>query len=545
MPPFFNPIRLLRLALMPLLLFTLGAAAASGATLTETVDLTAQGWDAGTEVGDVAATYATVRFDKGSGTITPTYYAAGPAGVRVYPKGTLTVSSELEILSIELTYTLNANRNGTTPTLTADTGTLTDATWTGSTSELTLTVEGTGGTASFLALKLTYNTAGTGYPGRRDAGLSFGATTSYDVLRTEAFTPPTLTYATDGAISYSTSNPAVVSVDAATGAVELLAAGEAVVTARSAATATYAAGKAAYTITVRTPLWQEDWSGAAEGDYAADVQPYYTAESNYFASVQPSSYAGGTQPELFLTNYHFFRAKIALHGVSGVFRLTYRTSREDIKVSSADGVAVSDPTTAEYDATTGAAHCTRGITVPAGLDSLTLTFLHMSKDTYLDDLVLASATDSVDLELTEAGCATLYYGAKALHVPAGLTAYTLHTTGEGLTVGTTYAEGSTVPAATGVIVVGNAGWYRLAPSTEAGAADAENALRGADGAAQTAGGARYYKLSLPPASAASTAASFFWGAKGGAAFTNKAHKAYLPLPAATAAPSVRLPLPQR
>lgn len=540
-----HPRGLLRLVLTQALLFTLIVATASGATLTETLDLTAQGWAAGTEVGDVAATYATVRFDKGSGSLAPTYYAATPAGVRLYPKGRLTISSDLDIISIELSYNLNASRNGVTPTLTTSTGALNGATWTGSNKALTLTVEGTGGTASFLTLKLTYSTAGTDFPSRLSAGLSFGATTAYDVLTTETFTPPTLTYATDGAISYDTSNPQAVSVDAATGEVELLAAGEAVITARSAATATYAAGEAAYTLTVRTPLWQEDWSGATTGDYAADVQPYYTAETNYFASVQPSSYAGGAAPELYLTGSHFYQAKVALHGVSGAFRLTYRTSQQDLRVTSTDGVAVSDPTTTEYEAATGAAHCTRSITVAAGLDSLTLVFMHRSKDTYLDDFVLASTTDSVDLELTEAGCATLYYGAKALRVPAGLTAYTLHTAGSGLAVGTTYAEGSKVPAGTGVVVIGTAGWYRLASSRDIGTTDAANALRGTDGAAQTAGGARYYKLSLPPASSAATAAAFFWGAKGGAAFSNKPHKAYLPLPASAAAPTVRLPRPQR
>lgn len=81
------------------------------------------------------------------------------------------------------------------------------------------------------------------------ANLSF-AETAYEAVLGEAFTAPIPTCDSDGAITYTSSNEEVATVDATTGAVMPIAAGTTTITAESAETATYNKGTASYTLTV-------------------------------------------------------------------------------------------------------------------------------------------------------------------------------------------------------------------------------------------------------------------------------------------------------
>lgn len=92
---------------------------------------------------------------------------------------------------------------------------------------------------------ITANTSG-----KEAAGLSFGKVTKFTVDLSGTFTAPTLTKATDAAATYASSNPDVATVDATTGAVSLVAAGQTTITATTPETDTYAAGSASYTLTV-------------------------------------------------------------------------------------------------------------------------------------------------------------------------------------------------------------------------------------------------------------------------------------------------------
>ncbi len=67
-----------------------------------------------------------------------------------------------------------------------------------------------------------------------------------------AFTAPTLSFAVefDGTITYASSNPEVATVDASTGEVTIVAAGETIISATSEATGNFKAGSASYTLTV-------------------------------------------------------------------------------------------------------------------------------------------------------------------------------------------------------------------------------------------------------------------------------------------------------
>lgn len=85
---------------------------------------------------------------------------------------------------------------------------------------------------------------------KQPAGLEFSAATAEATIG-EAFTAPTLTFATTAAISYTSSTPAVATVDAATGAVTPLTEGTTTIMATSAANDEFEAGSAFYLITVK------------------------------------------------------------------------------------------------------------------------------------------------------------------------------------------------------------------------------------------------------------------------------------------------------
>lgn len=81
------------------------------------------------------------------------------------------------------------------------------------------------------------------------AGLQFPES-SYTAILGQAFTAPTLTKATNAAVSYTSSNPEVATVNATTGEVTLVGAGTTTIKAEAPENDTYTAGSAQYTLTV-------------------------------------------------------------------------------------------------------------------------------------------------------------------------------------------------------------------------------------------------------------------------------------------------------
>ena len=90
---------------------------------------------------------------------------------------------------------------------------------------------------------------------KADPQLKFSAATATATLGSE-FAVPELTYVDgfDGTVKYESSNTGVATVDATTGEVTLVAAGEAIIKATSEETANYLAGEASYTLTVKEPV---------------------------------------------------------------------------------------------------------------------------------------------------------------------------------------------------------------------------------------------------------------------------------------------------
>lgn len=103
------------------------------------IDLTGQGYANAQEVTSVTSGDITLTFSKGTGSTTPKYYTSGTS-VRLYAKGTLTVSAGGQIIEkIKLTFGSSDKTNA----ITANVGTFTTDTWTGSASSVVLTVGGT------------------------------------------------------------------------------------------------------------------------------------------------------------------------------------------------------------------------------------------------------------------------------------------------------------------------------------------------------------------------------------------------------------------
>ena len=137
-----------------------------------------------------------------------------------------------------------------------------------------------------------------------------------------------------------------------------------------------------------------------------------------------------------------------------------------------------------------------------------------------------------DVEISDAGYATLYYGASNIVVPTGVEAYT-YTVKEGvLEESKIYQAGKVIPAGTGVVLKAAAGTYTFEATTEVAEADEDNMLKGSDGGFQDkTEGYKYYILSYD---AQGKNVGFYFQVEGGASVTNAAHKAYLAVPEANA-----------
>lgn len=103
------------------------------------------------------------------------------------------------------------------------------------------------------SIEITYETSGATPDTRKPAGLEFSES-KVSVVLGDAFTAPTLSKTTTAAVTYSSDKEEVATVDATTGAVTILAAGSARITATAEANEEYLGGTASYLITVTKPV---------------------------------------------------------------------------------------------------------------------------------------------------------------------------------------------------------------------------------------------------------------------------------------------------
>lgn len=131
-----------------------------------------------------------------------------------------------------------------------------------------------------------------------------------------------------------------------------------------------------------TKIWSEDWTGAKKDQTPAQVNKNYSSE-NAGTKIYEEALAGGKSPELLVAKKNgSFTATIALNGATGEMTLRYNTNKSLTVSTSTKGVTIGEGT---KSGTTVEAK----ITVPAGTETLTLTFANTSSsNARLDDILL-------------------------------------------------------------------------------------------------------------------------------------------------------------
>lgn len=166
-----------------------------------------------------------------------------------------------------------------------------------------------------------------------------------------------------------------------------------------------------------------------------------------------------------------------------------------------------------------------------GMKRLTLTF-SSDADDWICNYKNVTFSTPIDVTVTEAGYATLYYADAALEIPEGVKAYTVHK--KSTTEVELVAVSDIIPAGEPVLLEAAAGTYKFAKTTVATVSkDAANCLRGAgaDGSMTAEDGVNFYKLAKDE----TNGLGFYWGVENGATFnlgtTGKDYqKAYLVMP---------------
>ncbi len=124
----------------------------------ESIDLSAQGFDNTEVVTTVNGAASTITFAKGTNNNDPKYYDSG-SSVRCYGGNTITIASTSRtIVKIEFTF---GNSDGSNA-ITSSPATYDSGTWTGSSSSVTFTIGGTSGNRRIHTITITYESEGGG-----------------------------------------------------------------------------------------------------------------------------------------------------------------------------------------------------------------------------------------------------------------------------------------------------------------------------------------------------------------------------------------------
>lgn len=162
-----------------------------------------------------------------------------------------------------------------------------EATWTGSAASVAFTANISKSNLAISTIKVTYE--GGTVDTRKDADLSFSES-KIELTLGDAFTAPTLTKATNAAITYSSDAETVATVDATTGAVTILAAGSARITAKAEANTEYRAGEASYLIVVKEPAAPADITVVKATTFEPGEYAFIFAEGYITAIAENKTY---------------------------------------------------------------------------------------------------------------------------------------------------------------------------------------------------------------------------------------------------------------
>lgn len=217
----------------------------------EIIDMSAQGYVNGVQYKSTAGIDCLITYAGGAND--GKYYDTG-TGIRIYGNGSFTVSSSTKKI-VQLVLTFSGKNYAPEDASVASEGTLdvssTTQTWnsttTAGTGSVTFTRPSGKGHWRLQKVAVTY----AADDGRTPTATTFtNGEPSYDVFTGDAFTAPTATVDNEGTVTYSSSKPEVATVDAATGAVTLVAPGTTIIRAEYAGDETYAPSSASYTLNV-------------------------------------------------------------------------------------------------------------------------------------------------------------------------------------------------------------------------------------------------------------------------------------------------------
>lgn len=120
---------------------------------TVVIDLSKQNFNNQQEIKEVTSDPVSLIFNKGTNNNnSPKYFTKGEA-VRLYAGNTMTVSSSKTIVKVELTFATGEDKNS----ITTDSKTYSDGTWTGESNSIKFTVGGTKGNRRVQKVSVTYN----------------------------------------------------------------------------------------------------------------------------------------------------------------------------------------------------------------------------------------------------------------------------------------------------------------------------------------------------------------------------------------------------
>jgi len=321
----------------------------------------------------------------------------------------------------------------------------------------------------------------------------------------QTFTPATLTATAGGntvdvatlGLTYESSNTDLATVNATTGEVTLVAkaTGTATIKAKLRDNATYSDTEASYTITVNkipVPKFYIDGVEIANGATVADFTTGQTIVIEAPGYYIYSNWSGSdSKPK---SDYY-----------------------KDGGVKGQDSYKASTLSTGK-----------RVLYAVAGDDEHA-----QGNSSDLAKVIFSNVTaGSIEVSISAAGYATLYYSSLPLAVPANVTAKTYKVDNGNIVVSKTYAAESVIPQGEPVVLEGAAGDYTFTvKKDESATKDANSMLKGLDAAGQTTGEGLFYKLAQKDGKV-----GFYWGAAEGAAFALQGdHHAYLVVPTSTGA----------
>lgn len=488
----------------------------------------------------------------------PTVNSSGN-DVRVYANSTLTLKNVNNDNMTTVEFTVSKQGKKRLATMTVDNGKLdyegTDKViWTGKAPSFVLTVPdksdlGTENNKAaqfcFDAVSITYETSGS----LLNPECAFTEESVIGNIGQE-FVAPKFTTVSDGAITYTSSNADIATVDPSTGKVTLLLEGTTTIKASVAATETYVAGSASYELTVKNPnkIFFEDFSnglgqftnenenglwepGAYKGrDYAmANAYNQGAKEEKLVSSVidltdvdqavltfeHAIGYIESNDPKVDFTLW------IKEEGASEWIQLTIPSYPEAL------GSWSSFVSSGDIDLK---AYCGKKVQIAFQYKS---TEEKQSGWEISNVLIEKKSMPTVQISVSAAGYAT-YFNDQAWVVPEGMEAgIVTGVNGNVLSVNWMYASGMVVPANTAVLIKAPAKEYICSISDDVTSAPAGNLLKGTLENAMTEGdNCLFYKLSYDQQG---ENLGFYWATENGAAFENQAHKAYLALTQAQAA----------